>query len=239
MLSIITPVWNQGEEVKNNFLDLAEALNRIKDDYEVIFIDDGSTDDTLFILQEIQSRHPNIKIIQQKHLGQHPALFEGFKIAKGDIIITIDADHNIHPKYILSMIEKLLNEGYEIIVAWRLRRRGLGCIRRAGSLFINHYTNFITGAKVHEHGCSLKVFRGTFIRNNLHRKELKKFFSVLIARYARRIGEIQVLSNHEYTKDPSFTFLSLLLLSVDFIFNSINMRCREMLSSAKFLRKNR
>lgn len=238
MLSIITPVWNQGEEVKNNFLDLVGVLNRIKDDYEIILIDDGSTDDTLFILQEIQSRHPNIKIIQQKHFGQHLALFEGFKIAKGDIVVTIDADHSIHPKYILSMIEKL-NEGYEIIVAWRLKRQGLGCIRRTGSLLINHYTNFITGVKVHEHGCSLKVFKGTLIKNNLHRKELKKFFGILIAWYARGISEIQVLSNREHTKDSSFTFLNLLLLSADFIFNSINMRCREALSSAKFLRRNR
>lgn len=223
MLSIITPVWNQGKEIENNFLDLVEVLNRIKDDYEIIFIDDGSTDDTFHVLQEIQSRHSNIKIIQQKHLGQHLSLFEGFKITKGDIIVTLDADHNIHPKYMLSMLEKL-NEGYEIIVAWRFRRQGLGCFRRIGSLFINQYTNLVTGTKVHEHGCSLKVFRATLIKNNLHRKELKKFFGILIARYARRIGEIGVFSKYEDTKDSSFTSISLFLMTFNFIFSSIKMR---------------
>ena len=181
------------------------------------------------MLQDIQNGHSNIKIIKQKHIGQHPALFEGFKVAKGEIIITMDADQNAGPQYIPGLLDKL-NQGYDIVVSWRVSRLGLGLIRRFGSLLVNRYTNFITGTRLHDHACSLKVFRGQLVKENLHRKELRRFFGIFIARYTNRISEIKALSNYKYSKNSSFTFKGLLLLLFDFIFSSINMRYRNILS---------
>ncbi len=229
MLSILIPVWNQGEKIKDNFLNLINILKKIKGEYEIIFVDDGSIDNTFNILQNIRNNYSNVKIIRQKHLGQHAALFEGFKIAKGDIIITIDADQNVDPKYIPGLLDKL-NQGYDIVVAWRVSRTGLRLVRRACSLLVNRYTNFITGTRLHDHACSLKAYRGQLVKENLYRKELRGFFGILIARYANRTSEIRVLCNYKHSQDSSFTSRALLLLLFDFIFSSINMRCRNILS---------
>ncbi len=232
MLSILIPVWNQGEKIKDNFLNLIDILKEIKDEYEIIFVDDGSTDNTSSILQNIRNGYSNIKIIRQKHLGQHAALFGGFKIAKGDIIITMDADQNVHPKYIAGLLDNL-NQGYDIVVGWRTSRPGVGLIRRTSSLLVNQYTNFITGTRLHDHACSLKGYRSQFVKDNLYRKELKGFFGILIARYANRISEIKVLCSRSFSKNSSFTFKVLLLLLFDFIFSSINMRYRDILSGLR------
>lgn len=229
MLSILIPVWNQGEKIKDNFLNLIDVLKEIKDEYEIIFVDDGSTDNTFTMLQNIQNGYSNIKIIRQKHLGQHAALFEGFKRAKGDIIITMDADQNVEPKYIPRLLDKI-NQGDDIVVSWRVSRPGLRLVRRMCSLLVNHYTNFITGTRLHDHACSLKAYRGQLVKENLCRKELRRFFGILIVRYANRISEIKVLCNYKYSKNSSFTFKGLLLLLFDFIFSSINMRYRNILS---------
>ncbi len=229
MLSILIPIWNQGEKIKDNFLNLINILKEIKDEYEIIFIDDGSTDNTFSILQNIQNSYSNIKIIKQKHFGQHLALFGGFKIVKGDIIIAMDADQNVEPKYIPDLLDKL-NQGYDIAVAWRASRPGLGSVRRMCSLLVNCYTNFITGTRLHDHACSLKAYRGQLVKENLYRKELRGFFGILIARYANRASEIKVLCNQNYSKNYSFTFKGLLLLLFDFIFSSINMCYRNILS---------
>ncbi len=237
MLSIVIPVWDQGEKIKDNFLNLPGIFKEIKDEYEIVFIDDGSTDNTFSILRNIQNCYPNIKIIRQKHLGQQTALFEGFKIARGDIIITMDADQNVDPKYIPDLLDKL-NQGDDIVVAWRAKRPGLGLIRRLGSLLVNHYTNFITGARLHDHACSLKAYRGQLVKENLCRKELRGFFGILIARYTNHASEIKVLCNYNYSKNSTFTSKGLLLLLFDFIFNSIKMRYRNILSRLGNLKIN-
>lgn len=237
MLSILIPVWNQGEKIKDNFLNLIGILKEIKDEYEIIFIDDGSTDNTFSMLQNIRNSYSNIKIISQEHFGQHAALFGGFKIAKGDIIITMDADQNVEPKYIPELLDKI-NQGYDIVVSWRTSRPGLGLVRRVCSLSINQYTNFITGTRLHDHACSLKAYRGQLVKENLYRKELRGFFGILIARYTDRISEIKVLCNKNYSKKSSFTFKGLLLLLFDFIFSSINMRYRNILSRLGNLKIN-
>ena len=232
MISVLIPVYNHSKMLADNFVKLSNVLNQRKYAYEIIFIDDGSTSNTFSILKNIQNGYSNIKIIKQKHLGQHAALFEGFKIAKGDIIITIDADQNVDPKYIPDLLDKL-NQGYDIVVAWRALRPGLGAIRRWGSFLINTYTNFITGHKLHDHACSLKAYRGQLVKENLYRKELRRFFGILIARYTNRTSEIRALCNYSHSQDSSFTFKGLLLLLLDFIFSSLNMRYRSILSGLR------
>jgi len=227
MISVIIAVWNQGVKIQGNFLNLVQILEKLKEHYEIIFINDGSTDNTPKILQKLENCHPNIKIINIKHSGQHPALLEGFKITKGDFVITMDADQKVDPKYIPDLLSEL-NKGRDMAVCWRAERPGLSLIRRWGSLLVNNYTNFITGTCLHDHACSLKAYQGQFIKDNLSRPGLNKFFGILIARYAGSASEIKVICSFKQDKDSSFTFKRLSLLLFDFILTSFNIQLKNV-----------
>lgn len=227
MVSVIIPVYNQGGKARNTFLKMKEVLERLKEKYEIIFVDDGSIDDTFKVLSEIHNNYPNIKVIRfKKNVGQHHALFAGFESASGDIMITEDADGKVEPKYIPDLLNKL-KEGYDIVVAWRAKRPGLGLIRRWGSFLINAYTNFITGTRLHDHACSLKVFSGRLIKSNLKRPELRRFFGIEIARYAGLAGEIKVecLPKHNY--ESNLGLLGLSRLALQFIASRIKRSSNE------------
>ncbi|HAJ56347.1 MAG TPA: hypothetical protein DCL35_01095 [Candidatus Omnitrophica bacterium] len=222
MISILIPVWNQGRAVRQNFSVLAEALDKTAEPYEVIFIDDGSGDDTPSQLAQLQkdlSRIP-IKIIRLMHRGQHIALFEGFKSAGGEFIITMDADQKVSPGYIPELLEQL-KKGHDMVVAWRSERPGIGQVRRFGSRAMNMWTNIVTGIRLHDHSCSLKGFSAEFVKNNLSRPELRRFFGILAAKYAHKICEIKVACGHKNPKDSALGFCRLALLAVDFFINSI------------------
>lgn len=221
MLSIIIPVWNQTDKIKDTFLKTAAVLNKIEDRYEIIFVDDGSTDNTFEILRNLYKNHPYVKVVRlERNVGQHQALLAGFESAGGDIIITMDADKKVDPKYIPDLVNKL-KEGYDIVVAWRALRPGLGVIRRWGSFLINAYTNFITGHKLHGHACSLKGYNGQLIRDNLYRLELRRFFGIMIIKYAKRAGEIKVECLPKYYYESSLGWVGLIILALDFIASHI------------------
>lgn len=221
MISIIIPVWNHAGKIKGTFLKTAEVLEKIEDDYEIIFIDDGSTDNTFNILKDIHNGYRNIKVIRlERNIGQHQALVAGFELAGGDIIITMDADAKVSPYYIRELISKM-QEGYDIVVAWRHYRPGLSRIRKLGSFLINEYTNLLTGKRLHDHACSLKGYSGQLIKENLCRPELRRFFGIMIAKYALRVGEIKAECIPKYHLGSSLGLAKLTLLALHFITNSI------------------
>lgn len=226
MLSVIIPIWNQGRQLYNNIPDLINVLNGNNILYEIILVDDGSTDDTQKLLHNIKDGYENIIIKRIVHLGQHLALFAGFKIAKGDVIITMDADMKVSARYIPQLLDKI-KEGYDIAVAWRRHRPGLSLSRKAGSFLINKYTNLITGKRLHDHACSLKAFSANLVKNNLARVDLNKFFPIMIDKYAFKICEVPVSCKSKSTPDSALNILGLLKQAICFITNtSINIRHR-------------
>lgn len=217
MISVIMPVYNQGLKARGAFLKARDILGKFKDKYEVIFIDDGSADDTFRILRDIYINYSNVKVIRlERHAGQHQALFAGFELACGDIIMTMDADAKVNPEYIPDLLNKL-KEGHDLVVAWRVKRPGLGLFRRWGSFLINAYTNFITGQKLHDHACSLKAFSGGLIRNNINRSDLRRFFAIKVARYAKRAAEIKVACPFKPDYEASLSPLKLIILALDLL----------------------
>lgn len=220
MLSLIIPVWNQGRIIKDNFFNLLDVLEKIGDDYEIIFIDDGSTDNTFEILRNLYKNHPYVKVVRlERNVGQHQALLAGFESAGGDIIITMDADAKVPPCYIPELMSKM-KEGYDIVVAWRHYRPGLSRIRKLGSFLINQYTNLLTGKRLHDHACSLKGYSGQLIKENLCRVELRRFFGIMIARHAKRVTEIKVECIPKHHLESSLGLVKLTLLALHFITNS-------------------
>lgn len=224
MLSIIIPVWNQGNLVKGNFVNLLNTLNKIKDEYEIIFVDDGSTDNTFNILKDIHNGYHNTKVIKlDRNIGQHQALLVGFESSGGDIIITMDADAKVPPSYIPELMSKM-KEGYDIVVAWRHHRPGLSPIRKLGSFLINEYTNLLTGKRLHDHACSLKGYSGQLIRDNLCRIELRRFFGIMIAKYAKRVTEIKAECIPKHHLESSLGLVKLTLLAFYFIAGSFKKK---------------
>lgn len=237
MISVVIPVWNQGANVQCKIFKLINVLDNFNGGFEIIFVDDGSKDNTLELLEGVQRRFSSIKIKRIGHSGQHIAILEGLKITKGDIIITMDADQKVGPAYIPMILEEL-NKGYDMVAAWRVERPGLSFIRQIGSWLINRYTNFITGKRLHDHACSLKAYKGQFIKDNLLRVGLKKFFGILIAKYTESVSEIKVNCDYKYPKDSSLNFIGLAALSFDFFLTSLNLWFRDNFIYGKLLRLN-
>lgn len=223
MISILIPVFNQEKRLQYTFDEIQPVVDFIKEDYEIIFIDDGSTDKSFSILKEIYANYPCIKIIKlSQNCGQHIALLAGFELAKGEVVVTMDADAKVHPVHIFHLLDKM-KEGYDIVVCWRAIRPGIGLIRKIGSFIVNEYTNIITGTSLHDHGCSLKAFSKRLIQENIKRRKIRNFFGVLVARYAKMICEIKAVCDYKDDRSSSFSLNQLLALTFNFIFNPLNI----------------
>ncbi len=172
-LSIIVPLYNEEESLRK----LTERIfNILKDSglqYEICFIDDGSSDNSLTVLKEIHQKYPGIKILSfRRNYGKSAALSEGFKLAAGDIIITMDADLQDDPAEIPNLLQKI-NEGYDLISGWKKKRHDpLG--KTIPSKLFNFTTAKLTGIKIHDFNCGLKAYRREVIKEipiygSLHR----------------------------------------------------------------------
>ncbi len=224
MLSVIIPIWNQGEQLYGNFPKLINVLSKSDVPYEIILIDDGSEGNTLQLLQNIRDNYKDIIIETTAHFGQYRALLTGFKIAKGDVIVTLDADMKASPIYIPQLIDKI-KEGHDVAIAWRNYRPGLGLVRKTGSFLINQYTNLVTGRRLHDHACSLKAFSAKLVKANLNRPDLINFFPIMLDRYALKICELPVNCKPKSSRESVLNILGLLKQAMYFIVDtSINIQ---------------
>src|SRR3989344_516451 len=183
MISVIFPAHNEEENVGELHRRIKEVMEGVGVSYEIIAIDDGSTDSTLLRLRQLA---PIKIIVFSKKMGQSAALDAGFKNAKGDIVITIDADLQNRPEDIPHLVDKL-NEGYDVVSGWRMRRNDR-IHRRIISRVANTLTSRITGIPMKDSAAPLKAMRSVFLQDvNLY-GEMHSFLpSILYARGARVI----------------------------------------------------
>ncbi|MCJ7471654.1 MAG: glycosyltransferase family 2 protein, partial [Actinobacteria bacterium] len=164
-LSIVIPVYNEKESVKHLYSNLDGALSKLKLRYEVILIDDGSTDGTYDELKKIHGKSDFYKIIRfRRNFGQTSAMSAGFDHAIGDIIITLDADLQNDPGDIPMILAKM-DEGYDIVSGWRKDRKDKAVSRRFPSIIANKIISKLTGVRLHDYGCTLKAYRKEVIEN--------------------------------------------------------------------------
>jgi glycosyltransferase involved in cell wall biosynthesis len=196
-ISVIIPVLNEGENILPLHSELKEVLDSISKSYEIIFINDGSNDNTLENLKRAHNANPNVKIINfAKNFGQTAAITAGFNNAEGDIIITMDGDLQNDPHDIPRLLEEI-NKGFDIISGWRKRRKDFFL-----RVFISRAANFLIskllGLKLRDYGCTLKVFRKEIVKQiNLY-GEMHRFIPAVASWSGVRVGEIAV--NHRYRK---------------------------------------
>ena len=197
-ISVIVPLLNEEENIEVLYRELTDQLRELGQEFEIIFVDDGSTDQTFEILSKIQKDDSRVKVISfRKNFGQTAALSAGFDHARGDIIVTLDADLQNDPQDIPKLLEKL-NEGYDLVNGWRFDRKDPFLTRRLPSIIANKVISFITRVTLHDYGCTLKAFRKEVTKNIRLYGEMHRFIPAIASGMGVSICEVKV--NHRARK---------------------------------------
>jgi glycosyltransferase involved in cell wall biosynthesis len=194
-LSIVIPIYNEEECVHALYASLKEVCDLLDLKYEIIFIDDGSTDNTYMLLSALHHKDPTVNIVKfRKNFGQTAAMVAGFEYARGNIIISMDGDLQNDPADIPRLLARL-NEGYDVVCGWRKDRKDKLISRRLPSVIANWIIAKITGVPIHDNGCSLKAYRASVIKYVTLYAEMHRFIPAMSTLSGGRITEI-IVSHH-------------------------------------------
>lgn len=205
-LSLVIPMYNE----QDNVLPMLERVHEVLSDYpmpwEVLLINDGSTDDTLARMHEGQAGYGgHVRVIDlRRNFGQTAAMQAGIDLARGDVIATLDGDLQNDPIDIPRMVNRLLEEDLDLVAGWRKNRQDAVITRKIPSRIANHLIRKITGVELHDYGCSLKVFRAEVVKNVRLYGEMHRFIPAWMATYTApdRIAE-EVVAHHPRTRGVS------------------------------------
>ena len=190
-LSIVIPIYNEDENIQILYEKLKETLDPIKKEYEIVFVDDGSTDRTLPILEEIQAKDKRIVVLSlRRNFGQTAAFAAGFDFARGDVIVTMDGDLQNDPADIPKLLELIKDN--DLVSGWRKKRKDPFFTRRLPSIIANWLISNVTGVKLHDYGCSLKAYRRDVIKNLKLYGEMHRFIPAVASWYGVRIAEVEI-----------------------------------------------
>jgi glycosyltransferase involved in cell wall biosynthesis len=193
-LSIVIPVRNESPNIKRLYDELTATLMSGDRSYELIMIDDGSTDDTFAQLEALQARDPHLRVIRfRRNFGQTAAFAAGFSFARGRLVVTADGDNQNDPADIPRMADEI-DQGYDIVCGWRKDRKDTLITRRIPSMVANKLISWATGVDLHDYGCSLKVFRAEVVKPLRLYGEMHRFLPAIASEFGVRIKEVVV--NH-------------------------------------------
>jgi glycosyltransferase involved in cell wall biosynthesis len=193
VISVVVPLLNEEHSLEALYHQVANALEPLDQEFEVVFVDDGSTDGSLSVLSRMHDELPNVVVIHlRRNFGKAAALQAGFLEAKGDLVITIDADLQDDPAEIPKMLAKL-DEGFDLVSGWKTRRND-PFARRLFSRIFNWSTGVISGVRLHDVNCGLKAYRAEVLQGLRIYGELHRFIPVLASYQGYRVAEIPV--NH-------------------------------------------
>jgi glycosyltransferase involved in cell wall biosynthesis len=191
-LSILIPVHNEEGNLSLLCEKLEASLKKVGKPYEVIFIDDGSSDGSLEILLNLKDKNPNIKIISfSRNFGQTAALSAGIDFSRGDILIPMDGDLQNDPEDIPVLLQKI-EEGYDVVSGWRKNRKDPLLTRRLPSVLANKIISWIGGVSLHDYGCTLKAYRRDILKNIRLYGEMHRFIPIYAQWIGARVSEIPV-----------------------------------------------
>jgi glycosyltransferase involved in cell wall biosynthesis len=191
-LSVVIPVYNEEENVRLLHEGLRNALEPLNLEYEILFIDDGSTDRTLPILEEIQSKDSKVVVLSlRRNFGQTAAFAAGFDFARGDVIVTMDGDLQNDPLDIPKLLESI--KEHDLVSGWRKKRQDPFFSRRLPSMMANWLISKVTGVKLHDYGCSLKAYRRDVIKNLKLYGEMHRFIPAVASWYGVRVAEVETV----------------------------------------------
>jgi len=191
-VSIIVPIYNERENLEPFIAALTQALDPTGEDYEILLIDDGSTDGSDSYIGAQAEKNPRIRAIQfRRNFGQTAAMAAGFDHASGSILIPIDADLQNDPRDIPSVLAKL-REGYDVVSCWRQNRQDTWLTRKVPSKLANGLISYIGGVHLHDYGCTLKGYRREVVEHIRLYGEMHRFIPVYASWAGARVTEIPV-----------------------------------------------
>jgi glycosyltransferase involved in cell wall biosynthesis len=198
-LSVVVPMRNEALNVEELYRELTAALEAFKRPYEIIAIDDGSTDETFGILARLQAADYRLRVVRfRRNFGQTAAFAAGFAHARGRYIVTMDGDLQNDPKDIAEMVRVLEERPADIVAGWRKNRQDTFVNRRLPSMLANRLISWATGVRLHDYGCSLKVFRAEVVKPMKLYGEMHRFLPAIASEFGVTIVE-QVV-NHRARK---------------------------------------
>lgn len=190
-ISLVIPLKDEEESLP----ELSEWIGRVMSannySYEIIFVDDGSTDNSWNIIEELRNKNPNIKGIKfQRNYGKSAGLNEGFRAAQGDVVITMDADLQDSPDEVPELRRMIVEDGYDIVSGWKKKRYDNALTKNIPSKFYNATTRWMSGIKLHDFNCGLKAYRKNVVKSIEVYGEMHRYTPVL-AKWAgfKKIGE--------------------------------------------------
>ncbi|MCI5123763.1 MAG: glycosyltransferase [Candidatus Electrothrix sp. AR5] len=193
-LSIVIPIYNEEENVNLLYDELKGVLKTIEHEHEILFVDDGSSDASLSLLEKIQQQDKTVVVVSfRRNFGQTAAMSAGFDYATGDVIVTMDGDMQNDPHDIPIFLQKM-EEGYELVSGWRHDRQDPFLNRRLPSMIANKIISVVTGVHLHDYGCTLKTFRKEITQGIRLYGEMHRFIPAIASGVGGKITEVK--ANH-------------------------------------------
>lgn len=193
-LSVVVPIYNEEESVQTLYTRLTDELEKLGVGYEIIAVDDGSRDRSFALLSAIAADDHRLRVVRfRRNFGQTAAFSAGFDRARGEVVVTIDADLQNDPADIGTLLEKM-SEGYDVVSGWRARRQDPFINRRLPSMLANGLISRVTGVHLHDYGCSLKAYRTEVLRGIRLYGELHRFIPAIASWQGVSVAEMPV--NH-------------------------------------------
>ncbi|MCW5199288.1 glycosyltransferase family 2 protein [Desulfobulbus sp. F1] len=193
-LSVVIPIYNEEENINPLYDELKSVLNSLEHDHEIVFVDDGSSDTSLELLEKIQQKDSKVVVVSfRRNFGQTAAMSAGFDYASGDVIATIDGDMQNDP-HDLPMFLAKMKEGYDLVSGWRYKRQDPFLNRRLPSMIANKIISTVTGVHLHDYGCTLKTFRKEITQGIHLYGEMHRFIPAIASGVGGSITEIK--ANH-------------------------------------------
>ena len=193
-LSVVVPLYNEEESLPHLVQQLTDALRPSAERFELVLVNDGSSDRTAEVLEQLSHEVPElVAVLLRKNYGQTAAMAAGFDVAQGDVIVSLDGDLQNDPADIPMLLAKL-REGYDLVSGWRHQRQDAALQRKLPSRIANRLIGRVTGVKLHDYGCSLKAYRREVLSDMRLYGELHRFLPALAFIEGARITEVKV--NH-------------------------------------------
>lgn len=192
LISFVIPVFNESESLHELFNRISSEMEKVGGDYEVVFVDDGSDDDSFHRMTLLTDQNPNVKAIKfRRNFGKSVALDEGFKLAQGDIIFTMDADLQDDPKEIPQFLAKL-KEGYDLVSGWKQQRKDPVFSKNLPSKLFNFMISRFAGLKLHDYNCGFKAYRKVLAKRLTLYGDMHRYIPAMAHAMGFKVAEIAV-----------------------------------------------
>jgi undecaprenyl-phosphate 4-deoxy-4-formamido-L-arabinose transferase len=215
-VSIVIPVYNESANLAALWQRLSAVLAKLAEDWEVIFVDDGSRDNSLDLLRNIAAQNGGVRVVElARNFGQHAAILAGFRECRGEVVVTLDADLQNPPEEIPRLLEAI-EAGNDVVGGWRAERQDQ-VYRRLASRLHNRVTSLIVGVPMHDYGCMLRAYRRHIIETVVECDEKAAFIPALANSFAKRVAEIHVGHEERTGGQSKYNLLRLAQLSLNLV----------------------